>query len=109
VVDLLEHPEAGPTLRSSIPVAGESGTLSEAFLDTGLEGHLHAKTGRLNSVIGLAGAVVDGEEPDIVFAYLVNVPPGQMAPADEVTAAQVRLGTILLHHPDVPSEEKLGP
>ncbi len=49
IVALLERGDLDDPIGDGLPVAGESGTLTEAFVDTGLEGRLHAKTGTLTN------------------------------------------------------------
>ena len=50
VVALLVHGSLHDPLGQGLSVAGSSGTLTEAFLDTGLEHRLHAKTGTLTNI-----------------------------------------------------------
>jgi D-alanyl-D-alanine carboxypeptidase/D-alanyl-D-alanine-endopeptidase (penicillin-binding protein 4) len=69
---LLER--AGPTsiIGSGLAVAAESGTISHRFADTIAAGKLHAKTGLLNNVNGLAGWVEGADGTIITFAQLLN-------------------------------------
>jgi D-alanyl-D-alanine carboxypeptidase/D-alanyl-D-alanine-endopeptidase (penicillin-binding protein 4) len=107
LTDVLGHPEVGEDLQGGLAVAGESGTLVDAFGGTSLEGVLAAKTGSLNAVAGLAGTVAD-DDGALTFAYVANDPDGRI---DEgpVRAAQAALGQILLAWPQVPDVEALGP
>ncbi|MFP5256786.1 MAG: D-alanyl-D-alanine carboxypeptidase/D-alanyl-D-alanine-endopeptidase [Acidimicrobiia bacterium] len=107
LTDLLLHPEVGSTLRAGLAVAGESGTLVEAFEGTSLEGALAAKTGSLNAVSALAGTVTD-DDGRLTFAYVANDPDGRIE-EDPVRAAQAALGQILLSWPQVPDLDALGP
>lgn len=50
VVALLVHGDLDDPVGQGLPVAGSSGTLTEAFLGTGLEDRLHAKTGTLTNL-----------------------------------------------------------
>lgn len=50
VVELLVHGSLDDPLGQGLSVAGSSGTLAEAFLDSGLEDRLHAKTGTLTNL-----------------------------------------------------------
>ena len=55
-----------------LPIAGETGTLREAFTDSSLRGILRGKTGTLSGVKALAGYVpLDGDDP-VRFALLLN-------------------------------------
>lgn len=107
LTDVLLHPEVGSTLQEGLAVAGESGTLTDAFEGTSLEGVLAAKTGSLNAVAALAGSVTDDDGP-VTFAFVANDPDGRI---DEgpVRAAQAALGQILLAWPQVPDLDALGP
>ena len=109
LVELLDRPGTGPIVRSALPVAAETGTLAERFLDTPLAGELAAKTGTLNTAVSLAGQVAD-DDGGFSFAYIVNSEPGRGA-LDEaaVVASQLRLGEVLLSWPRVPELEALGP
>lgn len=107
LVDLLARPDTGDLLRELLPVAGQSGTLTERFQGTALEGVLRAKTGSLTSVTALAGVVAD-DDPELTFAFVVNVPPPAGLP-DEIAAAQQQLGEILAAWPRTPEVAALGP
>lgn len=107
LTDVLLHPEVGPTLEEGMAVAGETGTLTDAFEGTSLEGVLAAKTGSLNAVAALAGSVTDDDGP-VTFAFVANDPDGRIDEAP-VLAAQAALGQILLAWPQVPDLDALGP
>ena len=55
LVDLLTDPDLSAPLVSRLAVAGESGTLTDRFRGTALEGQLQAKTGSLATVTALGG------------------------------------------------------
>ena len=62
------------SLPALLPVAGETGTLREAFTDSPLKGILRGKTGTLSGVKALAGYVpLEGDDP-VRFALLLNKP-----------------------------------
>lgn len=107
LTDVLLHPEVGRPLQEGLAVAGESGTLTEAFEGTSLEGALAAKTGSLNAVAALAGTVTD-DDGTVAFAFVANDPDGRID-EEPVRAAQAALGQILLAWPQVPDLEALGP
>ncbi|MGH9084444.1 MAG: D-alanyl-D-alanine carboxypeptidase/D-alanyl-D-alanine endopeptidase [Acidimicrobiales bacterium] len=109
LVELLDRPGTGPILRRALPVAAESGTLAERFVDTPLAGQLVAKTGTLNTAVSLAGRLAD-DDGTFTFAYIVNSEPGRGAlDEDAVVASQLRLGEVLLSWPQVPEMGSLDP
>jgi serine-type D-Ala-D-Ala carboxypeptidase/endopeptidase (penicillin-binding protein 4) len=68
VLQLSERPEFA-ALRSGLPVAGESGTLFDRFLE--LDGRLAAKTGSLSQVTALAGFLTGGPGGrELTFAFI---------------------------------------
>ena len=74
-VDLLLYmktkSEHGTVFYNSLPVAGESGTLSSLLKNTTLQGKVHAKSGTISRVKCYAG-YIDGNARNLVFAMLVN-------------------------------------
>jgi len=62
----------GPLLHSSLPLAGESGTLRRRMSGTTAQTNLHAKTGTTNDVIALAGYVTARNGELLAFATLYN-------------------------------------
>ena len=58
----------------TLPIAGVDGTLRSRFAEGPANGHVHAKTGTISSVIGLSGFVMrpDAGRPPLVFSILVN-------------------------------------
>jgi D-alanyl-D-alanine carboxypeptidase/D-alanyl-D-alanine-endopeptidase (penicillin-binding protein 4) len=107
LVDLLRRPAAGEVIDAHLPVAGESGTLTERFDGSPLDGVLRAKTGSLRSVAALAGFVED-DDPALAFALVVNVAPGDRVP-EEVARLQQQVGEVLAAWPRVPDLAALGP
>jgi D-alanyl-D-alanine carboxypeptidase/D-alanyl-D-alanine-endopeptidase (penicillin-binding protein 4) len=107
LVDALLRPETGDVVDDLLPVAGQTGTLTERFVGTPLEGVLRAKTGSLTSVASLAG-VVEDDDPALVFALVVNVPPPAKVP-DGVELLQQRIGEALVAWPRGPDLARLGP
>lgn len=62
----------GPWLHSSLPVAGDSETLSRRMRNTPAEGNLHAKTGTTNDVVALSGYVTAVNGEVLGFSFLYN-------------------------------------
>jgi D-alanyl-D-alanine carboxypeptidase/D-alanyl-D-alanine-endopeptidase (penicillin-binding protein 4) len=104
---LLEHPPTADLVRTSLAVAGRSGTLAQRWVDTDLAGKVRAKTGTLNTVTGLAGFVDTAAGDDATFAVLANVATGTID--GEMIAAQQRLVEALAAHPDLPEIDHLRP
>ncbi|MFP4133961.1 MAG: D-alanyl-D-alanine carboxypeptidase/D-alanyl-D-alanine-endopeptidase [Halothece sp.] len=64
--------ESNEVFRSSLPVAGVSGTLENRFQDTPLEGNLQAKTGTMTGISALSGYVELPNYQPLVFSMMVN-------------------------------------
>ncbi len=81
-----------------LPVAGESGTLKDRFNDRTeriARGNVHAKTGTLPGISGLAGNLTTKDGTPLVFAVLANDTVGQTTAynwLDRTAAALVRCG-----------------
>ncbi|MGA8009139.1 MAG: D-alanyl-D-alanine carboxypeptidase/D-alanyl-D-alanine-endopeptidase [Thiomonas sp.] len=63
-----------PEFVSSLPLAGEDGTLRRHFSDPDTAGRIHAKTGSLDGVLSLAGYAQARGGKRYTFAALVNDP-----------------------------------
>lgn len=103
---LLQAAQAAPwwdTLLSSLPVAGESGTLRRRFLGTPAAGNLRAKTGTLFVARALSGTLTTADGRTVFFSALVNGEdprPGR-AVFDELVA-------LLAAYPDLPEDLTVG-
>jgi len=62
----------GPWLHASLPVAGNSETLSRRMRNTPADGNLHAKTGTTNDVMALSGYVTAVNGEVLAFSFLYN-------------------------------------
>ena len=91
------------TLFDGLPVAGQSGTLYDQFLGTGLVGNLRGKTGSLDGVSGLAGVLDLGGR--VRFAFLDN---GTFSEAEGVVR-RIGVGEIIGRYPDAPPVDALVP
>jgi D-alanyl-D-alanine carboxypeptidase/D-alanyl-D-alanine-endopeptidase (penicillin-binding protein 4) len=87
-----------------LPVAGAEGTLAGRLEGTPLAGKLHAKTGSLNGVSGLAGLLDTGRP--LRFALLVNGDIPDVATAD---AVREPFAVILATFPNAPTPDALVP
>jgi len=101
-IDLGARPELA-ALWDGMAVAGQTGTLADELLGTGLEGRLRGKTGFLNGVTGLAG-LVDVGRP-LRFAVIVNGGFGE----GEAVRIRGRLAQIVATFPQAPPADALVP
>ena len=62
----------GEVYRSSLPVAGVDGTLSERMKNTAAEGHIVAKTGTVEHVVALSGYAATAHGAHLTFSILGN-------------------------------------
>ncbi|HET9099341.1 MAG TPA: D-alanyl-D-alanine carboxypeptidase/D-alanyl-D-alanine-endopeptidase [Acidobacteriaceae bacterium] len=72
----------GDEFRSTLPIGGIDGTLSDRFLHGPLHGHVSAKTGTLDEVNALSGYVTSKNGRTLVFSVLCN---GHMPEAKGIT------------------------
>lgn len=98
LVDLLNRPDTGPVLLSGLAVAGQSGTLSDRWTDSPIEGRLRAKTGSVRTVSALAGQAAPAAGGPLTFAYVATVPDPQLI-SDAQVALQDSLAEILTTYP----------
>ena len=68
---MAQTPEAS-IYKTSLPIAGVSGTLQRRFRDTHLQGNLQAKTGTLTGVSALSGYLNNQDYQTLVFSIIVN-------------------------------------
>jgi D-alanyl-D-alanine carboxypeptidase/D-alanyl-D-alanine-endopeptidase (penicillin-binding protein 4) len=66
------QPALADTFRSTLPLAGVSGSLAERMRGTPLEGRVWAKTGTLSNVRGLSGYLLTRAGEPVVFSMLAN-------------------------------------
>lgn len=101
-VDLGARPELA-ALWEGMAVAGQTGTLADELLGSGLEGRLRGKTGFLNGVTGLAGLVDVGRA--LRFSLIVNGSFGEA----EAIRIRGRLAQIVAGFPQAPPPDALVP
>jgi D-alanyl-D-alanine carboxypeptidase/D-alanyl-D-alanine-endopeptidase (penicillin-binding protein 4) len=90
-------------LWDGLAIAGQTGTLADELRGSPLTGKLHAKTGSLQGVTGLAGFVDTGGP--VVFSYIANGSFGQ-GPG---IAMRARIAGIVGRFPDAPPPDQLVP
>jgi D-alanyl-D-alanine carboxypeptidase/D-alanyl-D-alanine-endopeptidase (penicillin-binding protein 4) len=105
---ILDRGGPGSPIGRGLPVAGQTGTLSQRFLEGPATGRLLAKTGTLNQVTSLAGFVETASGASLTFAFIANL-EGDARVGEEDFARQDELAAILVRYPEGPSLEELGP
>jgi serine-type D-Ala-D-Ala carboxypeptidase/endopeptidase (penicillin-binding protein 4) len=60
------------TYLDSLPLAGETGTLRNRFLETPARGNVRAKTGTISGVVALSGYIYPDTPQALVFSIVVN-------------------------------------
>jgi D-alanyl-D-alanine carboxypeptidase/D-alanyl-D-alanine-endopeptidase (penicillin-binding protein 4) len=78
------EPKHQDVFRSTLPVAGMSGSLAERMKATPLEGRVWAKTGTLSNVRGLSGYLLTRLGEPVVFSMISN---NFQVPTAEIDAA----------------------
>mgnify|MGYP000887852638 CR=1 FL=1 len=94
-VALGEHPRLG-TVSSGLAVAGLTGTLADRYTSAATKpgrGFVHAKTGTLTGVVGLAGTVLDADGRVLVFAMIANDVASIPATRETMDVVASRLAT----------------
>jgi serine-type D-Ala-D-Ala carboxypeptidase/endopeptidase (penicillin-binding protein 4) len=85
-------PTHADVFRSTLPIAGVSGTLAERMKGTPLEGRVWAKTGTLSNIRGLSGYLLTRLGEPIVFSMMTNnfqVPTAEIDAAMEKALSRV--------------------
>lgn len=77
--------------KSSMPVGGRSGTLSNRFRGTAAQGRVFAKTGTISGVVSLSGYVDPVNHPQISFSILANTGSSASAIRAIVDEAVIKL------------------
>lgn len=72
LTSLAANPKHAELFRSTLPVAGVSGTLATRMKATPAEGRVVAKTGSLSNVRALSGYITTLDGEPLVFSILVN-------------------------------------
>jgi D-alanyl-D-alanine carboxypeptidase/D-alanyl-D-alanine-endopeptidase (penicillin-binding protein 4) len=106
LVAMLDDAGRESTLAAGLPVAGQTGTLRQRWVDTAATGLIRAKTGSVRNSRSLAG-FADTEVGALTFAYIANAAPTIDGNAN--LALQDDLGLDLVAYPEGPSLEQLAP
>jgi D-alanyl-D-alanine carboxypeptidase/D-alanyl-D-alanine-endopeptidase (penicillin-binding protein 4) len=86
VVQMLAYAAQQPwcdSFRSTLPIAGEDGTLEDRLKGTAAAGRIHAKTGSLEHVRGISGYATTLHGENLVFSIFTN---NNAAPPHEQSA-----------------------
>jgi D-alanyl-D-alanine carboxypeptidase/D-alanyl-D-alanine-endopeptidase (penicillin-binding protein 4) len=109
VHDALELPAHKATIRASMPVSGESGTLRSVFRNTPWEGRIRAKTGYLARSSALSGYFSTDRGVEITFALIINTGPDREITPEDIERWQAPLPGLLAPYPQGPPLEELLP
>ncbi len=93
----------GESFRSTLPIAGEDGTLEDRLKGTPAAGHLHAKTGSLEHVRGLSGYASTLHGENLVFSIFSN---NNAAPPREQSATFDAILTAMIEELRLPAKRK---
>jgi D-alanyl-D-alanine carboxypeptidase/D-alanyl-D-alanine-endopeptidase (penicillin-binding protein 4) len=104
---LLDAPDTGGALEAALPVAGKTGTLQKRFLGA-VAGRMRAKTGTLDHVTALAGAIDPLQGGELTFSFIANL-PADVKVSPLLIGSQEELAKILLAYPRLPDLTALGP
>jgi D-alanyl-D-alanine carboxypeptidase/D-alanyl-D-alanine-endopeptidase (penicillin-binding protein 4) len=75
---------------ASLPLSGLDGTLRKRFVDEGLTGRMHVKTGRLTGVFAMAGYVRAQSGGEYVVVAIQNHPDAHRGPGEEMLSELLR-------------------
>jgi D-alanyl-D-alanine carboxypeptidase/D-alanyl-D-alanine-endopeptidase (penicillin-binding protein 4) len=118
ITQILRSHVPGDDFAAGLPVAGRSGTLGEAFVDTPMEGVLLGKTGSLGnppynadppSVKALAGYVPVEGGGVIQFALILNNRSANVADMSVNRPVWDAFAAVLGSYPSGPTAAQLGP
>lgn len=95
LVQTLRVMASSQVYRSSLPVAGVSGTLASRFQNTSAQGVVQAKTGSMSGIAALSGYLNNTSYEPLIFSILVNqsnLPGTELRQAiDEIVVMLTRL------------------
>jgi D-alanyl-D-alanine carboxypeptidase/D-alanyl-D-alanine-endopeptidase (penicillin-binding protein 4) len=102
----MDEPDVGDAFRSSLALAGRTGTVARRMRGTSASGRCRLKTGTLSTVSALAGYCRTRGGRDLAFAVLMNRVydfAGAHATQDRIAAAIAQLDGTADTSPDSPS------
>ena len=72
VLGIMHHSKYSKSFKSSLPVAGKTGTLKTMCVGTSAHGKVRAKSGTMSRVKSYAGYVTTKKDRNLAFAIIVN-------------------------------------
>jgi D-alanyl-D-alanine carboxypeptidase/D-alanyl-D-alanine-endopeptidase (penicillin-binding protein 4) len=115
LIEVLRRHDLDSPIGRGLPIAGETGTLDEAFAESPVAGRLRGKTGTLNNppfnedppaVKALAGYLPVEGGGEVEYVLILNGPT--ISDQSEYRAVWDRLATTLDSYPSGPSPADLG-
>ena len=106
VVQMLDYASRQPwgeSFRSTLPIAGEDGTLEDRLKASPAAGRLHAKTGSLEHVRGISGYAASLHGENLIFSMFTN---NNTAPAHEQSAVLDAILTAMIEDLRLPAKRK---
>ncbi len=107
LVDLLEKAPADSVLRTGLALAGRTGTLTDSFVGSPIEGRFRGKTGTLTNVKTLSGFLPVEDSTDVVFSALMLNGPG-FADQGNYRPLWNRLANAIATYPEGPTGSSLS-
>jgi len=74
LLKVMQSAQGNDLFYNSLSIAGVNGTLAHRFVNTPVQGKVHAKTGTLNGVRALSGYLEHPDYKTILFSIMVNQP-----------------------------------
>jgi serine-type D-Ala-D-Ala carboxypeptidase/endopeptidase (penicillin-binding protein 4) len=106
LIEILARTPIDAPLGAGLPVAAQSGTLTDEFVGSPVAGAMRAKTGSLSDVKALSGYLPAPGGDTIQFALILNSPGIDDGPYQDVWNA---LAAALVTYPASVSSDQLGP
>ena len=116
LLGVLQRPDAEVSLGAALPIAAQTGTLTDVFVDHSVAGRLSGKTGTLNNppfnvdppaVKALAGYVTIEGGGAVEYVLILNGPT--ISDQSEYRPVWDALADVLANYPAGPTPSDLGP